>query len=319
MSQFQISTIIATYQDAQNLKQLLHSIVNARSFHSAIEIIVVDDGSIDHTKEVVSEFANVVYLFQENNGPSSARNKAAQIAQGSLLVFLDSDTLVESDFFNFISEEQFIGNESYAAMGGMQLEHIENSLFGKEIHRFLSFLGFVTEYVQTHSELKAVEHNPSCVVCYKKRPFLENNGFNENLFPGEDVELDRRLSLKGYRFLFSPKLKVQHKRPESYGDFIKMMKSYGSGSAKLTRMHGVFRRTQIITLLILFGFLFIAFCLLFNKFLFLVSLLVLILFGILFAFICSKNKEIRFLTAFNLLIITVLYYPLSFFIHILKK
>lgn len=55
------------------------------------EVIVVDDGSTDNTRDIINSYPQVKYLFQENQGVSSARNEGARIANGEWLIFLDSD------------------------------------------------------------------------------------------------------------------------------------------------------------------------------------------------------------------------------------
>lgn len=59
--------------------------------HTAVEVIVVDDGSTDATPAVVAEFPEVRYLRQPNAGPSAARNAGIDVARGAYVTFCDSD------------------------------------------------------------------------------------------------------------------------------------------------------------------------------------------------------------------------------------
>lgn len=87
------SIIIPTYNSADKLKRALDS-VNKQSFRD-FEVIVCDDGSTDHTKQVVDSFRdkfNLRYLWEENwGGPARPRNNGLKVAQGHYIVFLDSD------------------------------------------------------------------------------------------------------------------------------------------------------------------------------------------------------------------------------------
>ena len=59
--------------------------------YPAIEVIVVDDGSTDDTREVAAKCAGVRYIYQSNQGLSAARNTGISHSQGEFLVFLDAD------------------------------------------------------------------------------------------------------------------------------------------------------------------------------------------------------------------------------------
>jgi glycosyltransferase involved in cell wall biosynthesis len=84
------SVIIATYNNAPTLARAIASVL--AQTHAAHEIIVIDDGSTDHTAEVVQPFGDrIVYVHQPNAGVAAARNKGVEIATGNWLAFLDAD------------------------------------------------------------------------------------------------------------------------------------------------------------------------------------------------------------------------------------
>jgi glycosyltransferase involved in cell wall biosynthesis len=85
----EFSVIIPTYNRAATLSRAIESVINQT--YPAKEILVMDDGSSDNTREVVEGFPQVRYFYQENAGVSTARNKGAEIAAGEWLIFLDSD------------------------------------------------------------------------------------------------------------------------------------------------------------------------------------------------------------------------------------
>lgn len=88
-----ISVVIPCYNHAQYLRE---AVLSATSPAHAVEVIVVDDGSPDHTAEVVEELQRTVsteirYVRQENAGLSGARNRGQRESRGEFLVFLDAD------------------------------------------------------------------------------------------------------------------------------------------------------------------------------------------------------------------------------------
>jgi glycosyltransferase involved in cell wall biosynthesis len=87
-----VSVIIPTYNRAHYLGEAIESILNQDIRDCRIEIIVVDDGSTDNTKEVLRKFGNSVrYIYQDNGGAGPARNRGIDEATGEWISFLDSD------------------------------------------------------------------------------------------------------------------------------------------------------------------------------------------------------------------------------------
>lgn len=86
-----VSVIIPTFNRKDYLREAIESVIN-QSFQS-FEIIVVDDGSNDGTREMINnEFgSSIKYYWQENQGESVARNKGMQESQGEYIALLDSD------------------------------------------------------------------------------------------------------------------------------------------------------------------------------------------------------------------------------------
>jgi GT2 family glycosyltransferase len=93
-----ISAIVPTWNAADFLPEALESI-RAQAY-SPLEIIVVDDGSTDHTARLVQGWSAVRYLHQENQGPSVARNAGIDAARGEFLAFLDADDLWTPNHLN---------------------------------------------------------------------------------------------------------------------------------------------------------------------------------------------------------------------------
>jgi teichuronic acid biosynthesis glycosyltransferase TuaG len=88
-----VSVIIPTYNRADLIGETIESVLN-QTFDD-FEIIIVDDGSTDSTKEAVRRFDGPIkYLYQENRGRSCARNKGFEISCGDYICFLDSDDVL---------------------------------------------------------------------------------------------------------------------------------------------------------------------------------------------------------------------------------
>ena len=92
-----VSVIVPVYNVEEYLERCLDSLVNQTL--KDIEIIIVNDGSTDGSKEKIQKYINtyknIVYLEKKNGGISSARNYGIPYAKGEYIGFVDSDDYVE--------------------------------------------------------------------------------------------------------------------------------------------------------------------------------------------------------------------------------
>lgn len=88
-----VSVIIPTYNRGWVVAEAVESVLG-QDYAGPLELIVVDDGSTDHTPEILAGFAERIRVIrQENRGVSAARNRGIDAASGELIALLDSDDL----------------------------------------------------------------------------------------------------------------------------------------------------------------------------------------------------------------------------------
>lgn len=85
-----VSIVIPTYNYADYLPRAIQSCLDQS--YRPLEIIVVDDGSTDNTKNIIDGYnEKIIYVRQKNSGVSSARNRGLELAGGNYIAFLDAD------------------------------------------------------------------------------------------------------------------------------------------------------------------------------------------------------------------------------------
>ncbi|MEO2683100.1 glycosyltransferase family 2 protein, partial [Clostridium butyricum] len=93
-----ISVIVPAYNVEKYIEECLLSLVNQT--YKDIEIIIINDGSTDKTKEIIIEYQekykNITGYNQKNNGVSVARNLGLKIAKGEYVIFVDPDDYLDS-------------------------------------------------------------------------------------------------------------------------------------------------------------------------------------------------------------------------------
>lgn len=104
-----ISVIIPVYNAQPYLHRCIDSVL--ASAYSDFEIILVNDGSTDRSPEICRAYAEtdsrVIYISQENQGVSAARNRGLAAARGEWIVFLDSDDFITDDYLSLTAGEAY--------------------------------------------------------------------------------------------------------------------------------------------------------------------------------------------------------------------
>ena len=90
-----VSVILPVYNGEKFLKEAIESVL--AQDYSNLELIVVDDGSSDHSAEIARRFSGLSYLYQSNAGVAAARNKGIATAAGDYVAFIDADDLWTRD------------------------------------------------------------------------------------------------------------------------------------------------------------------------------------------------------------------------------
>lgn len=198
-----ISIIIPAYDDALNLENLLRSI---RIYSiPEIEIWVIDDGSANPLEKTAKAYG-AHYHYQQNSGPSMARNRGASLAKGEFLLFLDSDTEVLSDTLPKVLELTRKPDLNVATL--MYHPVSLNRGFAPE------FKGLFDAFVWIfRSEGPATELQEQCCL-FRKSVFLELGGWHSQ-FNKPDIEHEEFTTriLQKYVIWFVPGIFVKHQFP----------------------------------------------------------------------------------------------------------
>lgn len=192
---YKVSVIIPAYNCARYLSTALNSVINQT--YKNCEIVLVDDGSTDNTKEVVNNYLylkNFNYIFKKNGGLASARNTGIYNATGDFIAFLDAD-----DYWSANKLEKQVA--VFMDYPDVELVHSNMFIFdeGKENFQKYSFDINFNELPQEEIFKKLIFWEADILiptVIVKKSIFKKIGYFDENLsYLGcEDRELWLRAS-----------------------------------------------------------------------------------------------------------------------------
>src|SRR5207253_7787109 len=117
-----VSVVICAYNAESTMEACLQSLLQLR--YPNFEVIVVDDGSKDTTREIAERFPFRV-IHQENKGLSIARNVGIEASSGEYVVFTDSDCVVDPDWLTYLIGAML--RHGWVAAGGPNLPPPEDS------------------------------------------------------------------------------------------------------------------------------------------------------------------------------------------------
>ena len=194
-----ISVIIPTYNRKETLKRAIQSVL--MQSYTPYEIIVIDDGSDDGTKEWLKDnYPNVKYIYQMNSGVSSARNKGIKFARGDWIALLDSD----DEWLPSKLKDQAYEIELNPAAKFLHTNEIwiRNGVRVNQMKKHKKYGGYIFEKC-----LDMCRISPSSVLI-KKDIFDEIGMFDETLKVCEDYDLWLRFASKyPVHFLDQPLIK----------------------------------------------------------------------------------------------------------------
>lgn len=197
-----VSAIIVTHNRAAFLAEAIDSVLAQTYFQKNPvdwELIVVDDGSTDHTPDLVAGyqqgFPRVRYVRLDHGGVSRARNHGLKLAAGEFIAFLDSDDLwlkdkvqVQLSYLKAFPEARFCLTEEVWVRNGRRVN---------QKHRHQKYSGRVLDKVL-----------PLCLLSlssamFRRQLFEEIGEFDESLPVCEDYDLGLRIALR-YPYHFLP-------------------------------------------------------------------------------------------------------------------
>lgn len=193
VKKFTVDVVIPVHNGGPYLEQTLTSVFTQS--YPIKSIIVSDDGSTDNTKEIVRKFAdnnkNIIYLFNEQSGVSSARNKGILASDSEFIAFLDSDDIWEESKIeaqmDLFSKNESLGfvHSSYFCIDKNSLAIINYPVFEPRLRGDIFEPLLLGGYVLSGSASSVVV----------RRHVLDKVGyFDERLFYGEDWDLWLRLA-----------------------------------------------------------------------------------------------------------------------------
>lgn len=179
-----VSIIVPVYNCESYISECLDSILIQT--YSNIEILIINDGSIDNTEKIIDNYlkkdTRIKYFFQQNSGPSEARNIGISNSNGKYIVFVDADDTIEIEYVECLFNKMVSSNSDLVCCGYKDI-----SVYG-----ITNCNDFTLKHINSiHYILEAVCKGTGGVLwgkIYKKEIITKNKlRMNKNLFMSEDL------------------------------------------------------------------------------------------------------------------------------------
>lgn len=192
---YKVSVVTAVYNVEKYLEEMIMSITSQTIGFENIQLILVDDGSTDGSRQICEKYAaqypeNIVTVYKENGGVSSARNEGLKYAAGEYINFTDADDMLESNALELMfaylkenDEEIDVVAIPLKLFGRISMEHPLNDKFSK------------TRVIDLEKEYNCVQLSISSTLikkdCFATRRFDNELSYAEDARMLLDIFTDR--------------------------------------------------------------------------------------------------------------------------------
>lgn len=192
-----ISVVIPLYNKEQSITSTLQTVL--KQTYQDFEIVIVNDGSTDHSVEEVKKVTDprIRLIHQNNAGVSAARNRGIEEAKGEYIAFLDADDEWKSDYLKI----QYKLTQKYPECCVFACNYEFKDTQGKVTPTIIRKLPFKGEdgILSNYFEVASCSHPPmwTSAVMIKKNAIQSIGGFPVGIKSGEDLLTWARLAVNG--------------------------------------------------------------------------------------------------------------------------
>ncbi|WP_373034678.1 glycosyltransferase family 2 protein [Sulfurimonas sp.] len=228
MENLRFSIIVPTYNEEHDIRGTLESLISLT--YDNKEIIIVDDSN-DNTPNIVREYVDKgvrLIIPKERKGRCEARNIGIRESSGDILVILNADVLIATDFLEKIKVHYDEGTDIVCV--NSSVKNIDD-LFARYVECVHRLETSDNKYVQ--SQLWTEGYSVKRDVALKTNLFP--SGFSVPIVAGEDAYFGQALADIGAKKIVDMSIRVEHIAPASFKEYWYIRKGRGAGTPQIRR------------------------------------------------------------------------------------
>jgi len=212
-TQERISVIIPVFNGATTLAGCLDALYASR--YPDFEVVVVDDGSNDATRQVASRYPCRILALPQNKGSAQAKNEGSRVATGQILFFTDADVHVQPETLAWVAED--MRDPDIAGVVGLLANTCPHANFASQFKNLWMHFTYRRQPRQVGLFFtSAAAIRPSI--------FAQEGGFDAHYHGAsitEDIEFGQRLLSRGHHIVMDQRLTVEHDKHYTLGEVLR--------------------------------------------------------------------------------------------------
>ena len=223
-----VSVVVCAHNAADTMDECLESLERLR--YPDVELMVIDDGSRDATRDIVHNHPSVSLTEVSRCGLSAARNIGLGLATGEIVAYTDADVRVDPDWLTYLVQP-FMSSDA-VGVGGPNVVPLDDPWMAQCVARAPGSPNCVL------LDDRVAEHIPGCNMAFRRDALLAVSGFMPTFVrAGDDVDLCWRLQREGGRLAYAPSALVWHRHRPSLRAYWRQQVGYGEGETWLKAVH----------------------------------------------------------------------------------
>ena len=225
-----VSIIIPVYNAEKTIERCLKSVFELNYPKDRLEIMVIDDGSVDRTLKIIkSLFDEVKIVRKKRGGAASAQNVGIKNSSGEIILNIDSDAYITKEFLSTAIKE--FDDPQVGIVGGF-LKPAPTKSFWAKMSGYES-----EERAFRKASSKYVHHMTTTCTAYRKRMFKEIGYFDEFFTQGGyDTEFSKRAIKARWKIVLVDAI-CYHEWRSSFKSYFKQQIQGGIAMTKVLRKH----------------------------------------------------------------------------------